>query len=121
MQFRNGLKQGVKLDGITVVSIPKDDASVIYIIVIENFNNDNDIETLIIRRKDLLERLCDQNYGDDNQINLRFWLTSDNPVKSGRRVYETFGIGMVFEFIGLFISTNHDYSKHLRKLSIFNC
>lgn len=117
--FKDGPIGDLQIDGIALVSIPKNDGSDIYVIAFENFKNGK-IETITIPRIELFERLRDINYSNNNQINLRFWLTSKSPVKSGPGVWETFGIGAEFEWMGLWLSPMRDYSIYLNNFSIFN-
>lgn len=97
----DGSKNGLKLNGIGKFSFNINDLTDGYIFAIEN-QTENEIELIIISRIELLNRLSNLNYSEPNQINIRFWITD-------RGIFETYGIGTEYEFMGLWIDEKREY------------
>jgi hypothetical protein len=102
----DGSKNGLNLNGIGKFNFILDDLTDIYIFSFES-QASGKIETVIIPRKDLLNRLSAQNFAEPNQENVRFWLTDQG-------LYETYGIGAEYEFMGLWLSEKRNYNAYLK-------
>jgi len=102
----DGSKNGLKLNGIGKFNFKIDQHINTYIFPIHN-QQSNKVELVIIPRTDLINRICDLNTTNGIDISIRFWITEMG-------IYETQGIGVEFEFMGLWLDQKRNYSAYLQ-------
>ena len=107
----DGSKNGLELNAIGKFSFNLDDSNDIYIFAFENRTAD-EIELVIVPIKELVNRLSAQNFVEKNRVNVRFWLLDQG-------VYETYGIGAEYEFMGLWLDEKRNYNVYLNN-NVFN-
>ena len=102
-------KNGLELGGIGKYGFTLDKKIDVYIFPIENLKT-NKLELLIVPRAHLEIRIDELNTNNGEDVFIRFWITEWG-------IFETFGIGVEFEFMGLWLDKKRTYTEYLNNYS----
>ena len=112
---KDGSKNGTEVHGIGLFTFQEKEVMDINIFLFLNFKNKR-IEYVIIPKQTLLERIKNSLQNNDDEVQIRFWLTSFRNYS----VMETHGIGAEFEFMGLWLDKSRDYSRFHNNWSLID-
>lgn len=111
---QDGSMNGLDVDAIGIFPISMNKILDYNIFCFTNFKTNQPI-FLVLSKDDLIKK--SKKYFNRNEILLRFWLTSRG-ASHKKQILETNGIGAEFEFMGLWLDENRDYTYFHNNWSI---